>query len=76
MSVWSDMSTIVTATLSGDINFQVVKAYRSDAAWFVFGAVTLIGAVVFTSESASQKGWKLVWGDPQRPLHTRSSQSA
>lgn len=44
MSIWSDMLTIVTATLSGDINFSVVKAYRSDAAWFVFGPLTVIGA--------------------------------
>lgn len=47
MSIWSDMSTIVTSTLSGDINFSVVKAYRSDAAWFVFGPLTFIGAIVF-----------------------------
>jgi len=47
MSIWSDMSTIVGATLSGDINFKVVKAYRSDAAWYVFGLVTLIGAMIF-----------------------------
>ena len=47
MSVWSDMVTIVSATLSGDINFKVVKAYRSDAAWFVFGPLTLFGAVFF-----------------------------
>lgn len=47
MSIWSDMATIVTATLSGDINFKVVQAYRSEAAWFVFGPLTLIGAVLF-----------------------------
>ncbi|MEL6608806.1 MAG: TRAP transporter small permease subunit [Pseudomonadota bacterium] len=47
MSIWSDMATIVGSTLSGDINFKVVKAYRSDAAWLVFGPLTLIGAVVF-----------------------------
>ena len=47
MSIWSDMVTIVTATVSGDINFKVVKAYRSDAAWLVFGPLTLIGAIVF-----------------------------
>jgi TRAP-type C4-dicarboxylate transport system permease small subunit len=41
------MTTIVSATLSGDINFSVVKAYRSPAAWFVFGPVTLIGAILF-----------------------------
>ncbi|MEM9966668.1 MAG: TRAP transporter small permease subunit [Pseudomonadota bacterium] len=47
MSIWSDMTTIVSATLSGDINFNVVKAYRSPAAWLVFGPVTLVGAVLF-----------------------------
>ena len=47
MSIWSDMATIVTATLGGDINFKVVKAYRSDAAWVVFSLVTLVGAVLF-----------------------------
>lgn len=47
MSIWSDMSTIVTATLTGDINFKVVQAYRSNGAWFVFAPLTLIGAVVF-----------------------------
>ena len=46
MSIWSDMSTIVTATLSGDINFKVVQAYRSDGAWFVFGPLTVIGAIL------------------------------
>ena len=44
MSIWADMSTIVTATLSGDINFSVVQAYRSEGAWFVFGPITIIGA--------------------------------
>ncbi|UWR22606.1 TRAP transporter small permease [Sulfitobacter sp. S190] len=47
MSIWSDMSTIVGATLSGDINFKVVQAYRSEAAWYVFGLATLIGVIVF-----------------------------
>lgn len=47
MSIWSDMVTIVTSTLSGDINFKVVQAYRSNGAWFVFGPLTLIGAMVF-----------------------------
>jgi len=46
VSIWADMSTIVTATLSGDINFKVVQAYRSDAAWFVFGPLTVIGAIL------------------------------
>ncbi|SPH22188.1 hypothetical protein ASD8599_02935 [Ascidiaceihabitans donghaensis] len=45
MSIWSDMVTIVTATLSGDINFKVTQAYRSDAAWLVFGPLTVIGAI-------------------------------
>ena len=48
MSMWSDMATIVTATLYGDINFKVVKAYRSDAAWFLFGGLTVIGAILVT----------------------------
>ncbi|MGH1576780.1 TRAP transporter small permease [Planktotalea sp.] len=47
MSIWSDMVTIVSATLSGDINFKVVQAYRSEAAWFVFGPLTIIGAIMF-----------------------------
>ncbi len=47
MSIWSDAVTIVTATLSGDINFKVTQAYRSPAAWYVFSIVTLIGAVLF-----------------------------
>lgn len=46
MSIWADMSTIVTATLSGDINFKVVQAYRSDGAWFLFGGLTVIGAIL------------------------------
>ena len=44
MSIWADMSTIVTSTLSGDIDFQVVKAYRTEGAWFVFGPLTILGA--------------------------------
>lgn len=47
MSIWSDAATIVSATLSGDINFKVVQAYRSNGAWFVFAPLTLIGAIVF-----------------------------
>lgn len=46
MSIWSDAATIVSATLSGDINFKVVQAYRSDGAWFVFGPLTIIGAFI------------------------------
>jgi TRAP-type C4-dicarboxylate transport system permease small subunit len=48
MSFWADAATIVTATLSGDINFKVVKAYRSDAAWLVFGLLTVVGAFLVT----------------------------
>jgi TRAP-type C4-dicarboxylate transport system permease small subunit len=47
MSIWSDMVTIVSATLSGDINFKVVQAYRSEGAWFVFGPLTVFGALFF-----------------------------
>ncbi len=43
MSIWADAATIVTATLRGDIDFQVVNAYRSGAAWLVFGPLTLLG---------------------------------
>lgn len=46
MSAWSDMVTIVTATLSGDINFKVVQAYRSPAAWYLFGSITVFGAIL------------------------------
>ena len=44
MSIWADMSTIVTSTLSGDIDFKVVQAYRTEGAWFVFGPLTTLGA--------------------------------
>ncbi|WP_299724199.1 TRAP transporter small permease subunit [uncultured Tateyamaria sp.] len=46
MSIWADMSTIVTSTLAGDINFKVVQAYRSPGAWYVFGPITIIGAIL------------------------------
>lgn len=46
MSIWADMSTIVTATLSGDINFSVVQAYRTEGAWFVFGPLTILGGLL------------------------------
>ncbi|MEM6371227.1 MAG: TRAP transporter small permease subunit [Pseudomonadota bacterium] len=46
MSVWADMSTIVGSTLAGDINFKVVQAYRTNAAWLVFGPITVIGAIL------------------------------
>jgi len=47
MSIWSDMVTIVSATLSGDITFKTVQAYRSEAAWYVFGPLTFLGAIAF-----------------------------
>ena len=47
MSIWSDMSTIVGSTLGGDITFKTVQAYRSEAAWFVFGPLTILGAIAF-----------------------------
>lgn len=47
MSIWSDMVTIVSATLSGDINFKVVQSYRSAGAWFVFAPLTVLGAFAF-----------------------------
>lgn len=47
MSIMTDMNAIVSATLGGDITFKTVQAYRSPAAWFVFGPVTLLGAILF-----------------------------
>ncbi|WP_293445299.1 TRAP transporter small permease subunit [Planktotalea sp.] len=47
MSIWSDMATIVGSTLGGDITFKTAQAYRSEAAWFVFGPLTLLGAIAF-----------------------------
>ncbi len=64
MSVWSDMVTIVSATLSGDINFKVVKAYRSDAAWLVFGPLTLLGAVLFYYRERLAEGLEARLGRP------------
>lgn len=46
MSIWADMVTIVTSTLTGDIDFKTVQAYRSDAAWYVFGPLTLLGGIL------------------------------
>ena len=46
MSIWADAVTIVTATLSGEINIKVTQAYRSDAAWLVFGPLTVVGAIL------------------------------
>ncbi|MEJ6399433.1 TRAP transporter small permease [Yoonia sp. 208BN28-4] len=45
MSILGDAATIVTRTISGDIDFQVVNAYRSQAAWVVFVPLTLIGGL-------------------------------
>jgi len=41
------MATIVGSTLGGDITFKTAQAYRSEAAWFVFGPLTLLGAIAF-----------------------------
>ncbi len=46
MSVWADIVTIVTSTLTGDINYETVQAYRSNAAWYVFGPLTLFGGIL------------------------------
>lgn len=46
MSTWTDIVTIVTATLSGDIDFSTVQAYRSNAAWLVFGPLTFVGGIL------------------------------
>jgi len=64
MSIWTDMSTIVSATLSGDINFKVVQAYRSDAAWFVFGPLTIIGAILFYYRERLAGGLETRMGAP------------
>lgn len=45
MSIWADAITIVSSTLSGDINYKTVQAYRSDAAWYVFGLLTFLGGI-------------------------------
>ena len=45
MSIWADATTIVSRTISGDIDFQVVNAYRSDAAWLVFTPLTMLGGL-------------------------------
>jgi TRAP-type C4-dicarboxylate transport system permease small subunit len=46
MSIWADAATIVTRTLSGDIDFQVVNAYKSGAAWLVFAPFTILGGLL------------------------------
>lgn len=46
MSIWVDATTIITSTLSGDIDFSSVQAYRSEAAWWVFGTITVLGGLM------------------------------
>lgn len=43
MSIGTDIATIVTSTVTGDINFATVQAYRSNAAWYLFGPLTFVG---------------------------------
>lgn len=45
MSIWADAAMIITRTASGDIDFQVVNAYRGPAAWLVLAPLTLIGGL-------------------------------
>lgn len=46
MSILADAGTIIGSTLTGDINFSTVKAYRSPAAWWVFTPITLFGGLL------------------------------
>lgn len=46
MSLLSDMGTIIATMTVGEVDFQSVNAFRSQAAWFVFGPITAIGAVL------------------------------
>lgn len=46
MSLLSDMGTIISTMTVGEVDFQSVNAFRSQAAWFVFGPITAIGAVL------------------------------
>ena len=46
MSIWADATTIITSTLSGDIDYSSVQAYRSEAAWWVFGTMTVLGGIL------------------------------
>lgn len=68
MSMWSDAATIISATLSGDINFKVVKAYRSDAAWLVFGSLTILGAIVLYYREKLAFGFEERRGRPTTTL--------
>ena len=45
MSLLSDMGTIISTMTVGEVDFQAVNAFRSQAAWFVFGPITAIGAI-------------------------------
>lgn len=44
--MWSDITTILTAMFTGNIDFSSVGAFRSNAAWWVFTPLTTIGAVL------------------------------
>lgn len=46
MSFWSDVSTILGAIFTGDIDFSTVNAFRSNAAWYVFTPLTIICAFI------------------------------
>ena len=46
MSTLADMGTIITAMTTGEVDFSSVRAFRSPAAWWVFGPLTAIGAVL------------------------------
>ncbi|MDB9838542.1 TRAP transporter small permease subunit [bacterium] len=40
------MGTIISTMTVGEVDFQSVNAFRSQAAWFVFGPITAIGAIL------------------------------
>jgi len=46
MSLLSDMGTIISTMTVGEVDFSSVQVFRSQAAWFVFGPLTAIGAVL------------------------------
>ena len=46
MSIMADAVTIISDTLTGDISFNTVKAYRSPAAWWVFTPITILGGML------------------------------
>ncbi|MGB3245322.1 MAG: TRAP transporter small permease subunit [Sulfitobacter sp.] len=46
MSIWADAVTIIGDTLSGDISYKTVTAYRSPAAWWVFTPITMLGGLL------------------------------